>query len=78
MTNRAGSEARPLAFAFPAEVPPSKFEGRWSAGVSKGRALVVRLELIDAGKSQSEVAGIFHVNRSTICRLAAERRVLAA
>jgi hypothetical protein len=39
---------------------------------------VVRLELIDAGKSQSEVAGIFHVNRSTICRLAAERRVLAA
>ena len=34
------------------------------------------LEMIDAGKSQSEVAALFKVHRSTICRLVSERRVL--
>lgn len=34
------------------------------------------LELIDAGKSQTEVAEVFGVSPATICRLAAERRVL--
>jgi plasmid maintenance system antidote protein VapI len=32
--------------------------------------------MIDEGKSQSEVAEVFRVHRSTICRLVAERRVL--
>jgi DNA invertase Pin-like site-specific DNA recombinase len=35
------------------------------------------LAMIDEGKSQSEVAELFGVHRSTICRLVAERRVLA-
>jgi DNA invertase Pin-like site-specific DNA recombinase len=35
------------------------------------------LELVDSGKSQSEVAEVFGVHRSTICRLVAERRVLS-
>jgi DNA invertase Pin-like site-specific DNA recombinase len=35
------------------------------------------LELVDSGKSQSEVAEVFKVHRSTICRLVSERRVLA-
>jgi DNA invertase Pin-like site-specific DNA recombinase len=34
------------------------------------------LELIDAGKSQTEVAEVFRVSPATICRLVAERRVL--
>ena len=34
------------------------------------------LQMIDAGKSQSEIAEVFRVHRSTICRLAGERRVL--
>jgi DNA invertase Pin-like site-specific DNA recombinase len=34
------------------------------------------LKMIDEGKSQSEVAEIFKVHRSTICRLVSERRVL--
>jgi DNA invertase Pin-like site-specific DNA recombinase len=34
------------------------------------------LEMIDAGKSQSEVAQLFKVNRSTICRLVQEKRLL--
>jgi DNA invertase Pin-like site-specific DNA recombinase len=34
------------------------------------------LTMIDEGKSQSEVAEVFGVHRSTICRLVAERRVL--
>jgi DNA invertase Pin-like site-specific DNA recombinase len=34
------------------------------------------LAMIDAGKSQSEVAEVFRVHRSTICRLVNERRVL--
>jgi DNA invertase Pin-like site-specific DNA recombinase len=34
------------------------------------------LAMIDEGKSQSEVAQLFNVHRSTICRLASERRVL--
>ena len=34
------------------------------------------LALIDEGKSQSEVAEVFGVHRSTICRLVSERRVL--
>ena len=34
------------------------------------------LAMIDEGKSQSEVAEVFRVHRSTICRLVAERRVL--
>jgi DNA invertase Pin-like site-specific DNA recombinase len=33
------------------------------------------LAMIDEGKSQSEVAEVFRVHRSTICRLVAERRV---
>jgi hypothetical protein len=32
--------------------------------------------MIDDGKSQSEVAELFKVHRSTICRLVGERRVL--
>jgi DNA invertase Pin-like site-specific DNA recombinase len=35
-------------------------------------------EMIDAGKSQTEVAQLFRVSPATICRLVAERRVLAA
>ena len=35
------------------------------------------LPMIDEGKSQSEVAEVFRVHLSTICRLVAERRVLA-
>jgi transposase len=31
--------------------------------------------MVDEGKSQSEVAQIFRVHGSTICRLASERRV---
>ena len=34
------------------------------------------LQMIDDGKSQSEVAELFKVHRSTICRLVGERRVL--
>ena len=34
------------------------------------------LAMIDEGKSQSEIAELFKVHRSTICRLVAERRVL--
>ena len=34
------------------------------------------LQMIDEGKSQSEIAEVFRVHRSTICRLAGERRVL--
>ena len=34
------------------------------------------LAMIDEGKSQSEVAEIFGVHRSTICRLVSERRLL--
>ena len=34
------------------------------------------LAMIDEGKSQSEVADVFRVHRSTICRLVSERRVL--
>jgi hypothetical protein len=34
------------------------------------------LAMIDERKSQSEVAEVFRVHRSTICRLVAERRVL--
>src|SRR6516164_7262303 len=34
------------------------------------------LELIDAGKSQTEVAEVFGVSPATICRLVSERRVL--
>jgi DNA invertase Pin-like site-specific DNA recombinase len=34
------------------------------------------LAMIDEGKSQSEVAEIFGVHRSTVCRLVSERRVL--
>jgi DNA invertase Pin-like site-specific DNA recombinase len=34
------------------------------------------LELLDAGKSQTEVAEVFGVSPATICRLAAERRVI--
>jgi plasmid maintenance system antidote protein VapI len=30
------------------------------------------------GKSQTEVAELFKVHRSTICRLVAERRVMAS
>jgi DNA invertase Pin-like site-specific DNA recombinase len=36
------------------------------------------LEMVDEGKSQSEVAELFGVHRSTICQLVSERRVLAA
>ena len=36
------------------------------------------LTMIDEGKSQSEVAELFGVHRSTICRLLSERRVLKA
>ena len=36
------------------------------------------LAMIDEGKSQSEIAELFGVHRSTICRLVSERRVLAA
>ena len=36
------------------------------------------LSMVDEGKSQSEVAELFGVHRSTICRLVSERRVLAA
>jgi DNA invertase Pin-like site-specific DNA recombinase len=36
------------------------------------------LAMIDEGKSQSEVAQIFDVHRSTICRLVNERQVLRA
>ena len=36
------------------------------------------LSMVDEGKSQSEVAELFGVNRVTICRLVQERRVLAA
>jgi plasmid maintenance system antidote protein VapI len=36
------------------------------------------LGMVDSGKSQSEVAELFKVHRSTICRLVSERRVLAA
>jgi plasmid maintenance system antidote protein VapI len=32
--------------------------------------------MIDEGRSQSEVAELFKVHRSTICRLVSERRVL--
>jgi plasmid maintenance system antidote protein VapI len=32
--------------------------------------------MIDSGKSQSETAELFGLNRSTICRLVKERRVL--
>jgi DNA invertase Pin-like site-specific DNA recombinase len=35
------------------------------------------LAMIDEGKSQSEIAEVFRVHRSTICRLVAEKRVLA-
>jgi len=35
------------------------------------------LEMIDAGKSQTEVAEVFKVSPATICRLVSERRVLA-
>lgn len=34
------------------------------------------LSMIDEGKSQSEIAELFKVHRSTICRLVSERRVL--
>jgi plasmid maintenance system antidote protein VapI len=34
--------------------------------------------MVDDGKSQSEVAELFGMHRSTICRLVAERRVLAS
>src|SRR5215468_1619732 len=34
------------------------------------------LAMVDEGKSQSEVAEVFRVHRSKICRLVAERRVL--
>jgi DNA invertase Pin-like site-specific DNA recombinase len=34
------------------------------------------LAMIDEGRSQSEVAELFKVHRSTICRLVSERRVL--
>src|SRR5215469_1034094 len=33
-------------------------------------------QMLDEGKSQSEVAEVFGVHRSTICRMVAERRVL--
>src|ERR1700747_3339371 len=36
------------------------------------------LAMVDEGKSQSEVAELFKVHRSTICRLVQERRILAA
>jgi DNA invertase Pin-like site-specific DNA recombinase len=36
------------------------------------------LELVDAGKSQTEVAQMLGVSAATICRLVAERRVLGA
>jgi Resolvase, N terminal domain/Homeodomain-like domain len=36
------------------------------------------LAMVDDGKSQSEVAELFGMHRSTICRLVAERRVLAS
>ena len=34
------------------------------------------LKMVDEGKSQSEVAELFGVHRSTVCRLVSERRVL--
>ena len=34
------------------------------------------LAMVGEGKSQSEVAEVFRVHRSTICRLLSERRVL--
>ena len=34
-------------------------------------------EMLKGGRSQVEVAKLFNVHRSTICRLAAEGRVLA-
>ena len=34
------------------------------------------LQMIDEDKSQSEIAELFGVHRSTICRLVSERRVL--
>ena len=40
------------------------------------RQQAMALQMIDEGKSQSEIAEVFRVHRSTICRLAGERRVL--
>jgi DNA invertase Pin-like site-specific DNA recombinase len=56
----------------------ARLEGRVGGNraslTSKQQALA--LKMVDEGKSQSEVAELFRVHRSTICRLIAERRVL--
>jgi DNA invertase Pin-like site-specific DNA recombinase len=56
----------------------ARLEGRVGGNraslTSKQQALA--LKMVDEGKSQSEVAQLFRVHRSTICRLIAERRVL--
>jgi DNA invertase Pin-like site-specific DNA recombinase len=56
----------------------ARLEGRVGGNraslTSKQQALA--LKMVDEGKSQSEVADLFRVHRSTICRLIAERRVL--
>lgn len=45
---------------------------------AKGLQQQYVLKLIDAGKSQSEVAALLGVSPAMICRLVSERRVLAA
>jgi DNA invertase Pin-like site-specific DNA recombinase len=56
----------------------ARLEGRVGGNraslTSKQQALA--LKMVDDGKSQSEVAELFRVHRSTICRLVSDRRVL--
>jgi DNA invertase Pin-like site-specific DNA recombinase len=48
--------------------------GKRASLTPKQQALA--LKMVDEGKSQSEVAELFRVHRSTICRVVSERRVL--
>jgi DNA invertase Pin-like site-specific DNA recombinase len=57
----------------------ARAEGKW--GNAKFKITPVQQKeairmVKSGGKSQAEVAELFNVNRSTICRLAKERRVL--
>jgi DNA invertase Pin-like site-specific DNA recombinase len=39
---------------------------------------VARMRMVHEGRSQTEVASLFRVSKSTICRLVSERRVIGA
>jgi DNA invertase Pin-like site-specific DNA recombinase len=57
----------------------ARAEGRWGNAkckLSPAQQKEAR-EMLKSGRSQVEVAALFNVHRSTICRLASETRVLA-